>query len=332
MAPTVLSTAPIPAKERLDYWYEVISQTYDQLASVQLDISTPTDAPYGGTITADLLGSVPVAMTEAAPLRVRQTVRVVGGPGSDYLNVLLQESGLLVIDQKRGQTLLRPGALTLFDTTGPYTVTYPAPFRMHVFQIPRSMLGVREADLRRITAVPLDADTETAALVIQFLSRLVTRAGSHPPHIGDLLARNAADLLATLIAERLDRDVPDTGTDAAGTALRLRVRAFIDRRLTDRDLSPQTIADAHRISVRYLHRLFQHEGTTVSRWILSRRLEVARRELSRPLRSGPSVTAVAHRWGFTSTSHFSRAFRAAYGMSPREWRNTADQSEHNSPM
>ncbi|WP_327276448.1 AraC family transcriptional regulator [Streptomyces sp. NBC_01224] len=30
-----------------------------------------------------------------------------------------------------------------------------------------------------------------------------------------------------------------------------------------------------------------------------------------------TVDAVAHRWGFSSPSHFSRTFRGAYGMSPR---------------
>ncbi|MEU5391505.1 helix-turn-helix domain-containing protein [Streptomyces tibetensis] len=34
---------------------------------------------------------------------------------------------------------------------------------------------------------------------------------------------------------------------------------------------------------------------------------------------GAGVAAVARRWGFTSPSHFSRAFRAAYGTTPREW-------------
>ena len=67
MAPTVLSTASIPAKERLDYWHEMISRTYDQLASVREDISTPTHAPYEGTITADPLGPVPVATTDGDP-------------------------------------------------------------------------------------------------------------------------------------------------------------------------------------------------------------------------------------------------------------------------
>lgn len=317
----VLSTASVPAKERLAYWHEAISQTYDQLASVRLDVSTPTDMPYRGTLAAGQLGSVRVATTDSDPLQVRQTTRGVAGTDDDYLSVCLQDRGELVIDQNDSQALLRPGALTLFDTTRPYTVTYPAAFRMHVIQIPRWMVGVREADLQRLTAVPVRADTETAKLIIPFLFQLATQAGNRPSHIGDLLARNAADLLATFIAERLDRDVPDT--DAARTALRLRITAFADRHLSDPDLSPQAIADAHHISVRYVHRLFQDEGTTVSRWIQRRRLEACRRELSRPGRNVPAVMAIAHRFGFTSPSHFSRVFRAAYGMSPREWRAAA---------
>ncbi|GGW67523.1 helix-turn-helix domain-containing protein [Streptomyces xantholiticus] len=321
----VLSTASVPARERLAYWHEAISQTYDQLASVRLDVSTPTDAPYRGTLKAGQLGSVRVATTDAGPLQVRQTTRWVAGRDDEYLNVCVQDRGHLVIDQNDSQTLLRPGALTLFDATRPYTVTYPAAFRMHVIQIPRWMLGVRESDLRRITAVPVHGDTETASLIIPFLSGLATQAGNRPPYIGDLLARNAADLLATLIAERLDRDVAEisTGTDAAHTALLLRIKAFVDRHLADSDLSPQTIAAAHYISVRHVHRLFQDEGTTAGRWIQHRRLEACRRELGRPGRNAPAVMAIAHRFGFTSPSHFSRTFRAAYGVSPREWRATA---------
>ncbi|MEU1814945.1 hypothetical protein ABZ543_07085 [Streptomyces roseifaciens] len=165
----VLSTATVPAEDRLDYWYEVISQTYGQLASVRLDIATPTDAPFAGTITADELGPLRVATTVSDPVQVRQKTRGTDGRHDDYLDVCVQESGQLVIDQGDGQTLLRAGSLTLFDTTRPYTSTLPARHRMHVFQVPRSMVGFREAELHRITAVPLGADSPAAALVVPFL-------------------------------------------------------------------------------------------------------------------------------------------------------------------
>jgi AraC-like DNA-binding protein len=37
---------------------------------------------------------------------------------------------------------------------------------------------------------------------------------------------------------------------------------------------------------------------------------------------------VARRWGFTDASSFARMFRATFGMSPREWRETNRPRPH----
>ncbi|MFE5092545.1 helix-turn-helix domain-containing protein [Streptomyces sp. NPDC056638] len=58
--------------------------------------------------------------------------------------------------------------------------------------------------------------------------------------------------------------------------------------------------------MRYLHKLFQLKNITVSRWIQQRRLERCRRALSRREAAGLTIAAVAHHWGFTSVSPFSR--------------------------
>ncbi|MEV5798686.1 helix-turn-helix transcriptional regulator [Streptomyces collinus] len=71
--------------------------------------------------------------------------------------------------------------------------------------------------------------------------------------------------------------------------------------------------------MRSLHKLFRAEGPTVGGWIRLRRLERSRWDLLRPDAQSGGVAAVARRWGFVSPSHFSRAFRAAYGMTPRQW-------------
>jgi AraC-like DNA-binding protein len=100
-----------------------------------------------------------------------------------------------------------------------------------------------------------------------------------------------------------------------------RIRAHIDARLWDRELTPVTVAAAQHISIRYLHKLFEGQGSTIGRWIQHRRLEEARRELARPGRSDTTVAAVARRWGFANATHFSRCFRAEYGMPPSDWRD-----------
>jgi len=44
-------------------------------------------------------------------------------------------------------------------------------------------------------------------------------------------------------------------------------------------------------------------------------------------RAGEPVSiAAARRWGFVDPTHFGRRFRAAYGLSPGEWRRAAREA------
>ncbi|MFI0484918.1 helix-turn-helix domain-containing protein [Actinomadura sp. 9N215] len=58
-------------------------------------------------------------------------------------------------------------------------------------------------------------------------------------------------------------------------------------------------------------------------WIRTQRLECARRDLADLAQRATPVQALAARWGFAHASDFSRAFRRAYGMSPRDYREDA---------
>lgn len=104
--------------------------------------------------------------------------------------------------------------------------------------------------------------------------------------------------------------------------MRLRVQEFIRQNLHDPGLTPPLIAAAHHISLSYLHRLFQQQtqGETVAAWIRSRRLEGTHRDLVDPMLRATPIHSIATRWGFPRASDFTRAFRTAYGVSPREHR------------
>jgi len=58
----------------------------------------------------------------------------------------------------------------------------------------------------------------------------------------------------------------------------------------------------------------------VSDWIWAQRLEKSRRNLCDPLLARESITQIAIGCGFSDLSHFSRRFKAAYAMSPRDYR------------
>lgn len=95
---------------------------------------------------------------------------------------------------------------------------------------------------------------------------------------------------------------------------------YIEKNLTDPDLSVRSIAMALGCSSRTLHKLFEGESHTVARIIWERRLERSRSELSDPALAERSITEIAHHWGFSDSQHFSRAFKGRFGSTPRECR------------
>jgi AraC-like DNA-binding protein len=92
------------------------------------------------------------------------------------------------------------------------------------------------------------------------------------------------------------------------------------RHVGDPGLMPRMVAAAHYVSVRYLHKLFETEQTTVAQLIRHRRLERCRRDLLDPAFRAVPVSAIAARWGLLNAAHLSRAFRTAYGAAPIEYR------------
>ncbi|WP_328951329.1 helix-turn-helix domain-containing protein [Streptomyces sp. NBC_00184] len=101
-----------------------------------------------------------------------------------------------------------------------------------------------------------------------------------------------------------------------------RILAFIDERLAG-DLSPGAIAAAHHISVRHLHALFRASGVTVSDHVRRRWLEVIRQDLVDPALAHLPAYVLAARRGLAEASHFSKVFRAEFGLSPRTVREQA---------
>lgn len=312
----VLDTAEVPSADRAEYWHEAVSRTF-----IPLDVALLESAPAPATITSHQLGALQVSLVEAGPQRVERSAGLIARGGEDHLTLALQHRGTARLVQDGCQVELRPGMFAISDAGRPFTKELPEPFVFTAFHWPRSAVGVSEEDLRVLTATAFGTGDDTARLAAAYLESLSRSAGSMDSQSASRLATTALDLLAVLAHERRGRSVPEAPEAALATLAR--VKDHILRHLGDPDLSPERIAAAHHVSVRYLHKLFRFEGVTVARWIQRRRLEVCRRELARPTAGGATVAALAGRWGFVSASHFSRAFRAAYGISPREWQTCA---------
>jgi transcriptional regulator GlxA family with amidase domain len=82
-------------------------------------------------------------------------------------------------------------------------------------------------------------------------------------------------------------------------------------------LTLEQLAREGHLSERSLHRSFhQALGCSPMEYLTRIRLQRAQELLKR---SGATVTEVAHSVGFSDSSYFSRKFRQAVGVSPRDW-------------
>ena len=96
-----------------------------------------------------------------------------------------------------------------------------------------------------------------------------------------------------------------------------RLHRYLGRHFGDPELSPATVAQANRISVRYLHKVFQARGTTFGHTLIETRLDEARRLLTSDERR-LSIGEIAYRCGFVNQAHFSARYRTRFQQTPRQ--------------
>ena len=122
-----------------------------------------------------------------------------------------------------------------------------------------------------------------------------------------------------LAQSRQDRRL---GIRGNADAVRLQVLAYIRAHLDDLELSHNQVAAVHHIAPRTLSRLFEDEPSSVTAYIRTCRLQAVRRDLGDPLMGQRSIAAIAARWCFTDQAHFTRAYRAEFGVTPSASRRT----------
>jgi transcriptional regulator GlxA family with amidase domain len=99
-------------------------------------------------------------------------------------------------------------------------------------------------------------------------------------------------------------------------------KRFIERNVSNEQLDIEAVAKAMGTSTRYIARLFASEGTTIMRYLWRLRLERAKGILTDP-ESPLRINEVAWQCGFASAAHFSRMFKKAFGVNPKEARRLA---------
>ncbi|GII66599.1 hypothetical protein Skr01_66840 [Sphaerisporangium krabiense] len=313
----LVRTTDVAMREREELWRHAVSRSF-----VPLDFEFRGADGFTGEIAGETLGTVMVTEVTAAPHRAERTEKhIARSDEAGFYKLSLPTSGRVRIAQDGRETPLLPGEIAIYDTSRPYQVTFDGTCRVIMVMFPHRELRLPGNAMREVTARRVSGRRGLGGVVSPMLVNLaghIDEVGdSHPMRLADNVVDLIGTLYASLLGERAD------ATDSMRMLLN-RAKMFIARRLEDPALGPEAIAAACYVSTGYLHKLFRAEGMSVGRYIRERRLEQCRRDLLDPGSREVAVSAIGARWGFVDAAHFSRVFKASYGLAPREYRLSRD--------
>ncbi|MGL3805497.1 helix-turn-helix domain-containing protein [Paeniglutamicibacter sp. R2-26] len=302
-------------------WKTMISNTF-----VPLEAEPVRRGPFSGQLSGRTMHDVGIMRLEAGPQTVLRSPELLARGGTGHYKLSLQLSGHAQLLQDGREAVLQPGDVAIYDTQRPYTLTFDDPFETLVLMFPRHLLGLSVDDVSELTAVRMGKGNHLAEAVTPFVANIAAQLPRLKSPIGHRLALNIVDLLSTMLADEI-YSRPDQATDTNARMLR-RVQHHIEANIADPLLGPESIARAHHIATRTLQKVFSAAGLTVAGWIRERRMEQCRRDLADPLCEDVSVGEIGARWGLADGAHFSRVFRATYGLPPSQYRRNPAALQH----
>jgi AraC-like DNA-binding protein len=300
--------------DRTEDWQQMLSATHLPW-SVSVP-SAPDEPVFEAWVRRWWIDDLALVDCECGPCSGTRQRRQVAETDGEFVVVLITRAGRETVTQGDSEADLSAGDAVAWDSTKPARFAVWETLSKRSLLIPRAALDEVGGRAWMTGGVMLNGLAPATRLLTTYLDTL-SQALPDLNSAAISAARNAT-LELFIGALRTDGDVPTTG--AARPALRAAMDRFIEQHLLDEAVTPAAIANAHGVSTRTVNRVFNATGQTVSEVVRVRRLARARDELTR---SNRPISVIAHRWGFSDTSHFSRTFKAHYGSSPTDYRGRA---------
>jgi len=261
------------------------------------------------------------AVTRGGAHLVKRTEALIQQSNDNIFFIGFMLAGDATLSQDDHRAELHPGDIAILDSSRAYFIDVPRSFDALWVSVPRYRLEGRLHSLSEIMAQRIDGSTGVGHVASSMLSAALDEAPHMQASEANRIANHLLDLLGLILADRTEDKRSDRATSYSTSMLR-RVQEYVEKNLDDEILSPEQVASAQNVSMRYINKLFAREGTSIARWIRIRRLERCRIDLESPDHSNQSISDIAYSHGFGNISSFNRAFRSHFGLSPRTLRNS----------
>ncbi len=309
---TTITTRGVDLAARSRYWHETIGRTY-----FPLDLSFRNPETFDGELTSWQLGTVSLSRLTSDALMYRRLPRHLTAQGPEEFLVTVPAKSEVRFCQCGKEVRANPGSFFIERSHEPYEFSHAEAADLWVMKVSSEMLGGRLRTPDRFCSLEFDATNGANGLFVDMVHLIPRRHDAMTEETRATVGRQLVDLLA--LALQSDERILTSGLSSVRAAHLTRIEAFVRRKIDDPDLGPDQVAAGCGISVRYLHELLRDTNQTLGQWIRDQRLQATHEDLESATDTR-TIAEIAYARGFSDQAQFSRAFRASFGLTPRDVR------------
>jgi AraC-like DNA-binding protein len=306
--PVAFSTVGLPDQQRIELW-----EGHNADALIGLRCRTLTAAVLEATEINVQLERLHLARVRGSSHVVERDLDLIRRRPTESIALFFGLAGEAFFYHDDGVRTLQPGQMLMCDADRPFMRGFSRGLEELVLKIPRDVF----ADVTGLDRIAQPVVVDFAGGTNSFAQALARQVGAaaraESPQPAD--ERVLLELVGALTDEGRRVDLP--------AAHRVAARTYIERRLADPGLSAAQVAAAVGISTRHLSRVFAEDGTSLPKYVLTRRLETAQALLQKPEATSMTIAQVARDCGFASAAHFSNAFTSRFGERATDVRRRA---------
>ena len=241
-----------------------------------------------------------------------------GQQGGDDLYLCIILTGTSLASRLAREVVLGDGdAVLMTSEEAAWTFTSPSSVNAAGLRLPRSALAPLVPNLGDAVMRRIPREAGGLRLLRKYLEVVADDEALAAPASQRLITSHFYDLAALALGIKYDGEALAESRTVRAVRLAA-IKADIVANLHDGDLNATMVASRNRVTVRYLHKLFQNEGITYSEFVLGQRLARAYGILRSPLHSRRAISTIAFELGFNDLSYFNRAFRRRYNSTPSD--------------
>ncbi len=296
-------TSQVAAENRFDAWRDIIGRTHDIVG---------VNDGFRARVNSTSFGEMIVSDMSSAPQSVSRSQQRVRRDGLDHI-VLHLTSADFDVESGDARFHVPAHSITVNTLSRPFWRSAAVENGSIVVSLSRDLISSVLPDPELFHGQQLREGFG------QLLSAHMQTLAKHAELVDSTEANGLALATAQLLAAGLEPTRRRLGDarNVLESATMIRCKRYIDLHLSSPELDAETICRHIGLSRATLFRLFQPSGGIRS-YIRERRLSAARHALVASAR--PRISEIAASFGFQDGAAFSRAFRTAYGISPKDAR------------